>query len=66
MRVKNEEDRLIEMFYVSDLEVNLLSERRFIKKELRESFDDDDLYMHIKQSTEMLKASARDDVYIVN
>ena len=66
MRIKNEENWLIEMLYVPDLEVNLLSERRFIKKELRESFNDDDLYMHIKQNTEMLKASARDDVYIVN
>ena len=66
MRVKNGEGRLIEVLYVSDLEVNLLSERRFIKKELRESFDDDGLYMHTKQNTEVLRAPARGGVYIVD
>ena len=66
MRVKNGEGRLTEMLYVPDLEVNLLSERRFIKKELRGSFDDDGLYMHIKQGTEVLRASVRGGVYIVD
>ena len=50
MRVKNDKSRLTKILYVSDLEVNLLFERRFIKKKLKESFDDNDLYMHIKQS----------------
>ena len=54
------------MLYVSDFKVNLLFKRRFIKKELRESFDNDDLYMHIKQNTEMFKTFVRNNVYIIN
>ena len=62
----NNECRLIEVFYVLDLGVNLLSRRRFTRYELRESFDNDNLYIYIKKSIEVLRASTRGDIYIVD
>ena len=66
MKVKNDESRLTKILYVSNLEINLLFARRFIKCELKENFNNDDLYMHIKKSIETLKVSTRDDIYIVD
>ena len=66
MKVKNDESRLTKILYVSNLEINLLFARRFIKCELRKSFNNDDLYMYIKKSIETLKVFARDDIYIMN
>jgi len=40
--------KLFFIFHVSKLEMNLLFERRMCKKDLQESFDDKDLYMHDK------------------
>ena len=48
LRVKNDESRLTKIFYVFDLEINLLFDKRFIKCELKENFNNDDLYMHTK------------------
>ena len=66
MKVKNDKSRLTKIFYVSNLEINLLFARRFIKCELKENFNNDNLYMHIKKSIETLKVFARDDIYIVD
>ena len=66
LRVKNDESRLTKILYVFDLEINLLFDKRFIKCELRESFNNDDLYMHTKQDVEMLRAFARDDIYVID
>ena len=40
--------KLFSILHVSKLEVNLLFERRMCKKDLQESFDNKDLYMHNK------------------
>jgi len=40
--------KLSSVLYVSKLKMNLLSERRMYEKDLQESFDDKDLYMHDK------------------
>ena len=66
IRVKNDESQLTKILYVFDLEINLLFDKRFIKRELRKSFDDNDLYMHTKQDVKVLRAFARDDIYVVD
>jgi len=40
--------KLSSVLHVSKLKMNFLSERRMCKKDLQESFDDKDLYMHNK------------------
>jgi len=40
--------KLSSVLHVSKLKMNLLSERRMCEKDLQESFDDKDLYMHDK------------------
>jgi len=40
--------KLFFVLHVSKLEVNLLFKRRIYKKDLQESFDNKDLYMHDK------------------
>ena len=62
----NGEYRLTEILYVLDLEVNLLSKRRFTRYKLRKSFDNDNLYIYIKKGIEVLRASIRGDIYIVD
>ena len=47
IKVKDDECRLTNVLYVFNLKINLLFEKRFTKKSLRENFDDNDLYMHI-------------------
>ena len=66
MKAKDDECELRKTLYVSDLEVNLLSARRLIKKSFKSSFDDNDLYMHTTNDTKVLRAIAQDDVYIVD
>jgi len=41
--------KLFSVLHVFKLKMNFLSERRMYKKDLQESFDDKDLYMHDKQ-----------------
>ncbi len=41
--------KLFSVFHVFKLKINLLSERRMCKKDLQESFNDKDLYMHDKR-----------------
>ena len=66
MKIRTDECRLTKMLYVSDFEVNLLSDKRLIKKELKRSFDNNNLYMHNKQNVKVLTALARENVYVVN
>ena len=66
IKMKNEICRLTKILYVFDLEINLFSKKRFIKKKLKESFDDDDLYMHTKQNIEMIKVFVKDEIYVIN
>ena len=66
MKTHYEQCRLTKMFYIFDLKINLLFERRFIKYDFKKSFDNDDLYIHIKEKIEMFFAFARDDIYIMN
>ncbi len=57
--------KLSSVLHVSKLEVNLLSERRMYEKDLQESFDDKDLYMHNKREKQMIETLECEDVYIV-
>ena len=58
MRVKNDESMLTKMLYVFDFDVNLLFVKHFIKKKLIKDFNDDSLFMRIKQSIEIFRAFA--------
>ena len=53
------------VFHVFKLKMNLLSERRMCKKDLQESFDDKNLYMHDKQRKQMIEILECKDIYIV-
>ncbi len=53
------------VLHVSKLKVNLLSERRMCKKDLQESFNDKDLYMHDKQRKQMIETLECENIYIV-
>ena len=66
MRVKNDESMLTKMLYVFDFDVNLLFVKYFIKKKLIEDFNDDNLFMRIKQSIEVFRAFVQENVYIMN
>ncbi len=57
--------KLSSVLHVSKLEMNLLSERRMCEKNLQESFDDKDLYMHDKWRKQMIETLECEDVYIV-
>ena len=57
--------KLSSVLHVSKLEVNLLSERRMCEKDLQESFDDKDLYMHDKREKQMIETLECKDIYIV-
>ncbi len=57
--------KLFSVLHVSKLEMNLLSERRMCEKDLQESFDDKDLYMHDKQEKQMIETLECKDIYIV-
>jgi len=57
--------KLFSVLHVSKLEMNLLSERRMCKKDLQESFDNKDLYMHDKQEKQMIETLKCEDIYIV-
>ncbi len=45
--------------------MNLLSERRMCEKDLQESFDDKDLYMHDKREKQMIETLECKNIYIV-
>ena len=66
IKIKDDEYRLMNVLYVFNLKINLLFQKRFTKRDLQKSFDDNDLYMYITQSAEMFKAFTRNNIYIVN
>ena len=53
------------ILYVSKLDINLLSEKQMCKKDLWESFDTWELYMHNENDKLMLETSQKDDIYVV-
>ncbi len=57
--------KLFSVLHVSKLKMNLLSKRRMYEKDLQESFDDKDLYMHDKQEKQMIKTLKCENIYIV-
>ncbi len=57
--------KLSSVLHVFKLEINLLSERRMCKKDLQESFNDKDLYMHDKREKQIIKALKCEGVYII-
>ncbi len=57
--------KLFSVLHVFKLEMNLLFERRMCKKDLQESFDDKDLYMHDKWKKQMIKILECKNIYIV-
>jgi len=57
--------KLFFVLHISKLEMNFLSERRMCEKDLQESFDDKDLYMHDKQKKQMIETLKCKDIYIV-
>jgi len=57
--------KLFSVLHVSKLKMNLLSERRMCKKDLQESFDDKDLYMHDKREKQMIETLECKNIYIV-
>jgi len=57
--------KLSSVLHVSKLKMNLLFERRICEKDLQESFDDKDLYMHNKRKKQMIEILECEDVYIV-
>ncbi len=52
------------VLHVSKLEMNLLFKRRMYKKDLQESFDNKDLYMHDKWEKQMIETLECKNVYI--
>jgi len=57
--------KLFFVLHVFKLKMNLLFERRMCEKDLQESFDDKDLYMHDKQKKQMIETLECKDIYIV-
>jgi len=57
--------KLFSVLHVSKLEMNLLFKRRMYEKDLQESFDDKDLYMHDKQKKQMIETLKCENIYIV-
>jgi len=57
--------KLFFVLHVSKFKMNFLSERRMCEKDLQESFDDKDLYMHDKWEKQMIETLECKDVYIV-
>ena len=56
---------LSSIFYVFELEVNLLSEKQMCEMRLYESFDQHNLYIQNKHNRIMIKVSEQNEVYIV-
>lgn len=66
MRMINEQSVLRDVLYVSNLDVNLLSEKKLCVNDLKESFDKNELYLHNNKGRQVLRASNRRRLYIVN
>jgi hypothetical protein len=57
---------LLNILYISDLRVNLLSGAALYKKELRDSFNKHALYIYNRKGSLVLKAVKQGGIYIVN
>ncbi len=57
--------KLSSVLHVFKLKMNFLFERRMYEKDLQESFDDKNLYMHNKWEKQMIETLKCKDVYIV-
>jgi len=57
--------KLFFVLHVSKLKMNLLFEKRMCKKDLQESFDNKDLYMHDKRKKQMIETLEYENIYIV-
>ncbi len=57
--------KLSSVLHVFKLKMNLLFEKRMCKKDLQESFDDKDLYMHNKWEKQMIETLKCKNIYIV-
>jgi hypothetical protein len=57
---------LLNIFYISDLGINLLSGAALCKKGLRGSFNKHALYIHNRKGSLVLKAVKQGGIYIVN
>lgn len=54
------------MFYVFDFDVNFLFDKHFIKKKLIKNFNDNNLFMRIKQNVEIFRTFVQKNIYIIN
>ena len=54
------------MFYVFDFDVNFLFDKYFIKKKLIKNFNNDNLFIRIKQNVEIFRTFVQKNVYIIN
>ena len=66
MKIYHEQYRLTKVFYIFDLKINLLFERRFTKYNFKKNFDNNNLYIYIKKKIEMFFAFTRNNIYIIN
>lgn len=66
MRVKSDQCLLTNVLYVSNLGVNLLSEKKLCQNDLMRIFDEKGLYMNDAKGNQMLRASNHEEVYIVD
>lgn len=66
MRMINEQSMLTGVLYVPNLGVNLLSKKKLCVNELKKNFDESGLYLHDIKGKQVLKASDRKGLYIVN
>ena len=57
--------RLSDVLYMDKVDVNLLSGKHMCKKGLRESFDQNGLYMHDQFDKLVVKATEQGGVYVV-
>ena len=66
MRVTNEKSILTDVLYVPNFGVNLLFEKKLCVNDLKRNFDENGLYLHDSEGRQMLRASNRKRLYIVN
>ena len=65
--LRSRKERLIDIkrvYYVPDLEANLLSYRRLYMLELKGRFDINFIYLHVNEKN-MLKANHKEKVYVL-
>lgn len=66
MRVTNEKSVLTNVFYVFNLDVNLLFEKKLCVNDLKKNFDENELYLHDNKKKQMFKTSNQRNFYLIN